>query len=518
MRRSLNVAAVVALFLCTILLAVPVSSSDAGDPVVCNGVTVVSFSDTVDLNIASTSSICIAVFNNNNSDITMEILQSESSPIHASVSKNNILVKAGAEAIIYAELKADRFASEGTYTVNLTMAVMNDGIEETAILPSTVNLSSTYSPGVVYNTIMGIMPNNFPAPLNMPLASAIFSFIGWIFVAIFGVLFTYLILRIVFIQLDGEPDAICNTTGTAVFVCILIYGFSNCLRVYGASEELIADVSYVSLFLYLVIGAFIAWNFYKALVELTFVKLEKEVGISGLDTSLVPLFKVIGKILIVVVGVAMFLSMMGMGTGAIVAGAGIAGIAVSLGAKSVLNELFCGLTLLLTRPFRKGDTIIVGTSTEAIVVERVGIMMSEFSKSWTMEHFTMPNSTLTSSMITNITGRTRRARSLIYVNVPYDVNLELVKKLIKESAYAHDCVVTDGSVDRPEVRLMSFGASALSLRLSFYVTDYAILGSTSGQIREIILHKLKENDIKIPFQQKDIVIIKDGGAKDVSSS
>ena len=58
---------------------------------------------------------------------------------------------------------------------------------------------------------------------------------------------------------------------------------------------------------------------------------------------------------------AAILATLGFNLYAIITGAGIAGLAVSLGAQSMLQQFFSGVTLLITRPFKPGDMIRLGT-------------------------------------------------------------------------------------------------------------------------------------------------------------
>ena len=119
----------------------------------------------------------------------------------------------------------------------------------------------------------------------------------------------------------------------------------------------------------------------------------------------------------------------------------------------------------------------------------------------------MPNSKIASSRIVNISHRTLMYRNTISMKVPFDSNLTLVKKLMKNVASNHPNVVMDGSVPKPKaVFTVCDDRSAVIVTLAFYVRDYDVNKTTTCQIREGILEAFRERDITIPYNKMEITI------------
>ena len=190
----------------------------------------------------------------------------------------------------------------------------------------------------------------------------------------------------------------------------------------------------------------------------------------------------------------------------IVASAGLTGLGLSFGVKPAINELFSGLIVLMTRPFKIGDYVTVGND-DRLQVQEIGILRTWFVTGYTAEAASMPNSKIASSKIVNISHRTLMYRNTISIKVPFNSNLTLVKKLMKNVASNHPNVVMDGSVAKPKaVFSVCEDGSAVVVTLSFYVRDYDDNKTTTCEIREGILEAFRERGISIPLNKVEISI------------
>ena len=232
----------------------------------------------------------------------------------------------------------------------------------------------------------------------------------------------------------------------------------------------------------------------------------------GLDTSLEPLFLSLGKIIITLICLALVLSTFNLDIGTIVASVGLAGLGLSFGIKPAINELFSGLIVLTTRPFSVGDFVAVGNN-DVIQVSDIGILRTRFNTNYTMDTITMPNSSIASSKIRNLTHRTVKYRTTVTARIPFDTNITRVKKIMKDVAANHPNVVTDGSTPKPiTVFSRCVDGSAVIVTLSFYVKDYNENFGTCCSIRESILSRFEENGITIPYERTEISIFSGGDA------
>ena len=89
----------------------------------------------------------------------------------------------------------------------------------------------------------------------------------------------------------------------------------------------------------------------------------------------------------------------------------------------------------------------------------------------------------------------------INVGVAYGSDVDLVMKVLNESAAEHPDVLNKDSV---ESRFINFGDSSLDFSLLFYSKNLFRIERVKSDIRIIINRKFNENNISIPFPQVDL--------------
>ncbi|MFD2517992.1 mechanosensitive ion channel family protein [Salinimicrobium flavum] len=124
----------------------------------------------------------------------------------------------------------------------------------------------------------------------------------------------------------------------------------------------------------------------------------------------------------------------------------------------------------------------------------------------------IPNHKFTSDIILNFTQNHRTTRELVRVGVAYGSDTTLVKNLMLDSVKEQA-----GIADKPTpfVLFEDFGDSALVFSVNFFVTDSFVDPKIKSQVRYKIDQKFRENNITIPFPQRDIhVFRRDGNLKE----
>ena len=494
------------------------SSSDADAAVnkaESGGVTMIVFADNVQMNTLESYPVSVHLYNSNASPVTVKITDDGNSEIGLSfssdpnVSSNQIVLNSNGTDSCSIELNGsfttDKYTPKGDYDITIVMSVMGSGGTTQTTLTLPISVTSNYSSGDSYNKFMGIFGNDLASPFDNVTTTVIVTFLIWIGLALVVSTLVVLLLKFLFRIVERDPGTIGKGTALGVFFCLIIIGIGNCLLVAGADELIVEKYSMISKILYILLVALIVWEIYKALVTTALQKMEKK-GVKGMDTSLIPLFKAIGNIFIILICLVLILSTFKINFVTIVASAGLTGLGLSFGIKPAINELFSGLIVLITRPFKKGDYVTVG-SDNRLQVQEIGILRTWFVTGYTAEAASMPNSKIASSRIVNISHRTLMYRNTISMKVPFDSNLTLVKKLMKNVASNHPNVVMDGSVPKPKaVFTVCDDRSAVIVTLAFYVRDYDVNKTTTCQIREGILEAFRERDITIPYNKMEITI------------
>lgn len=499
----------------------PVSSdADAAvNKAECGGVTLIVFANDVEMNTLESYPVSVHLYNGNASPVTVKITDDGGSKIDLSfsgdpnVSSDQVVLTSNGSDGCSVELKGsfttDKYTSKGDYEITIVMDVMGSAetAETTMTLP--VKVTSNYSSGDSYNKFMGVFGNDLEAPFDNVATTATVTFLIWIGIALIAGTLAVLIARYIFRIIERDPGTIGKGTALGVFFSVIILGIGQALLVAGADEHVIETYSMISGILYILLIAVIVWELYKAFITTALQKMEKK-GVGGMDTSLIPLFKAIGNIVIVLICLVLILSTFDINFATIIASAGLTGLGLSFGIKPAINELFSGLIVLITRPFKKGDYVTVGTD-DRLQVEEIGILRTWFVTGYTAESASMPNSKIASSKIVNISHKTLMYRNTISVKVPFDSNLTLVKKIVKNVAANHPNVVNDGSVPKPKAVFSACNdGSAVIMTLAFYVRDYDDNKTTTCEIREGILEAFRERDIRIPLNRMEVTIYKGG--------
>lgn len=150
---------------------------------------------------------------------------------------------------------------------------------------------------------------------------------------------------------------------------------------------------------------------------------------------------------------------------ALLAGLGVGGIAIALGAQKTLENLFGGMTLFSNQPVRVGDFCRFGDKIGT--VEEIGLYSTRV-RTLDRTVITVPNSEFASLQLENFGRRDKiwyhPTIGLRYETTPDQIRYILVE--IRRMLYSHPRVDPDAA----RVRFTNFGAYSLDLEIFAYVT------------------------------------------------
>src|SRR5210317_936785 len=135
------------------------------------------------------------------------------------------------------------------------------------------------------------------------------------------------------------------------------------------------------------------------------------------------------KILIFILGLAAVLELWGIKIGPIIAGLGLFGVAVALGAQDLFKNLISGILVLVEKRFKIGDWILVEGTIEGIV-EKIGFrstVIRKFDKSLAI----IPNFQFAENSVVNI-SETTNWRIRWSITLQYDTTVAQLKKVREE--------------------------------------------------------------------------------------
>ena len=486
---------------------------------------------TLDMKSGTSKTATLYITNNSDSYLSLDVptydsdLISSSAKITVNGAESNLIYPKGDSdgrhiAVVTITVSVDRLTDTQTVEGNLTLRFTDVTVESTdgsnvfeRQVPFTVNVNSVYTSEGSYNQFFGLFPNTLPAPLNEPWFTAVVTLVLWIVI-------TIVVCELVIPQLTKivgsrktatEKKKLTQTLTKTISVLMFVVAVNECLNIIGTNAEIMSMVSTWSLVLYVLIGSVLAWQVYIFLVTAIINGLDDAVDVDGIDSSLIPLFRLIGKVVICVLAATIILAAFGVDLAGIMVSAGVITLGITFGAQEIISQFFSGIVLLSTRPFKKGDYISLNGTT--YIVHKVRIMYTEF-ENWDRDQIvTMPNNAVTSATMINYTKGDPRTRIFIYMSVAYDADLTLAKELMIKAANMHPHVIKDKSCVPPNTRLTNFLDSGIEYRLACYVDDYDLSAHYAGQIREIIYKLFKDNGVEIPYNRLQIDILSDCDGK-----
>lgn len=234
------------------------------------------------------------------------------------------------------------------------------------------------------------------------------------------------------------------------------------------------------------ISASIFWALYRAIKPLSglLTKLERLLNAAMMEWLIRA-----ARVLVAFIGVAAVLEIWGIQVGPILAGLGLFGVAVALGAQDLFKNLIAGILIIAERRFNKGDWIRVDGVVEG-VVENIGFrstMVRRFDKAPVF----VPNTDLSDNAVTNFTAMTHR-RIYWHIAVEYRTTLEQLRTIrdqIETYVLEHDEFAKPDEV-ATFVRIDRFSDSSIDIML-YCFTRTTVWGEWL-EIKERLAYAVKE--------------------------
>ena len=211
---------------------------------------------------------------------------------------------------------------------------------------------------------------------------------------------------------------------------------------------------------------------------------------------------VLMKIVIFIVAVLMILANLGVHIGALLAGFGIAGVAVGLAAQHVLADLFASLSIVLDKPFVIGDFIIVGDKMGT--VQHIGLKTTRL-RSLSGEQLIFPNNDLLQSRIQNY-KRMEERRIVFGFGVIYQTTqeqLQAIPPMVREIIESRDKTRFD------RAHFKAYGACSLDFEVVYYVLspDYNIYMDIQQAINLAIFSLFAREGIQFAYPTQSLYIV-----------
>lgn len=211
------------------------------------------------------------------------------------------------------------------------------------------------------------------------------------------------------------------------------------------------------------------------------------------------------RLLVVLVGLLVMLSTLGIQIGPILGALGVGGLAAGLALQPTLSNLFAGFQIASARQVRIGDRVRLSSGEDGYITD---ISWRATTLRTPQNHLVIiPNSKFAESIVTNVNLPDPRVNIPIPVSVSYESDPARVEEILRDEArraIAEREEFVKGS--EPIVRLQAFGQSSLDFQVILSVRDFDAQFAVWGDLLQRIFARLARERITIPYPTRTVQV------------
>ncbi len=188
---------------------------------------------------------------------------------------------------------------------------------------------------------------------------------------------------------------------------------------------------------------------------------------------------------------------------------GAIGVGLGFGLQKVVSNLVSGIIILIDKSIKPGDVISLGDTFGWIQTlgARYASVVTRDGK-----EYLIPNEDLITSQVVNWSHSNEFVRLDIYFGTAYGDDPHDVRRIAIEAAAGVERVLR---MKEPVCHIVGFGDSSVDYILRFWIKDpTAGLTNIRGNVYLALWDAFKANGISIPFPQREVRMVDDGGADD----
>ncbi len=224
---------------------------------------------------------------------------------------------------------------------------------------------------------------------------------------------------------------------------------------------------------------------------------KKKVIDEGRSTSITQIFKYIIYLLTVFIAI----ESLGIDISIIFGVFAALGLGIGFALQDVFKDLISGIIILFEGNVSPGDILEV----EGLigVVKKINLRTS-LIRTRDGVYIVIPNSKVVNEKVINWSTNTKITRFHVAVGVAYGSDIEKVRTLLVSAAQSNEMVANRPT---PMVFFKDFGDSSLNFELHFWLMDTWQTELVKSDLRFEIDKLFRENNISIPFPQRDVHLI-----------
>lgn len=178
-------------------------------------------------------------------------------------------------------------------------------------------------------------------------------------------------------------------------------------------------------------------------------------------------------------------------------------IGLGFALQQLFQDLIAGVLIILDQSLKVGD--IIELDGKVGQVQRISLRST---RAYTRNQRVMiiPNHKFMSDLLFNWTQNNPIVRDNVQVGIAYGSDTKLAEKLLLEATKSIEGILSE---PEPNVLFDNFGDSSLDFVVNFYVNDAFAVQKIKSDLRFEIDKKFRENNITIPFPQRDLHVYQD---------
>ena len=175
-------------------------------------------------------------------------------------------------------------------------------------------------------------------------------------------------------------------------------------------------------------------------------------------------------------------------------------VGLGLALQELFQDIIAGILIMVDKSLQVGDIVEVDGK-----VGKVFEIKLRTTRAITRDDkiVIIPNHKFISNTIYNFTQNHKTTREKVTIGVAYGSDVELVARLLEAAALEQKGVLKN---PKPFVLFEDFADSALSFSINFFINDSFTDPRIKSAIRFSIDKKFRENNVTIPFPQRDVYL------------
>jgi small-conductance mechanosensitive channel len=228
-----------------------------------------------------------------------------------------------------------------------------------------------------------------------------------------------------------------------------------------------------------------------------------------LDVPTREIFSKLFEVALICIIALLLLNVMGINLTALAVFGGALGVGLGLGLQTIASNFISGIIILLDKSLTIGDYVELDDGQKGFV--REFRMRYTVLETYDGKDILVPNEKFISASMINWTHKDPKQRYRVDFSVAYATDIRAMVELVKEVVATHPQVISGDDIpfeERPDCEIDSFGDSGVNMFVEFWMEGIDDgKNRVGGDLLLLIFETLRENDISIPFPQREVRIV-----------